>query len=205
VTSRSQARRLFEATLGNPKLYDYAQRRLSGLSELRSRVGRNSGDFRGRVLDIGAGTGNFADVFPADAQYVATDADPAKIERFRMKYPQSEAHVVDGTRLPFEDGSCEHSVCIDVSHHLTDHELERLLAEAARVTRKSFLFVDALWVHNSLVSKALWSVDRGRHPRPRAEVISAIARHFHIEHTEDFRLTHTYLLVRARPSDGQER
>ncbi len=181
----------------NAWVYDRAQEHLSGLGELRSRVRRQAAAFEGSVVDVGAGTGNFADVFPDSVRYVATDVDPAKIARFEKKYPELEAHVADGTSLPFPDGAFDYALCVDVSHHLTDSELEALFAEVRRVVTREFVFLDALWVPSSFASRALWSIDRGRHPRERAALLAALGRHFTVEEVEDFRLTHRYVLVRA--------
>ena len=185
--------------VANAWVYDQVQERVAGLSSLRERVASHVQGFTGSILDVGAGTGNFADLFPPSSRYVGVDPDPVKISRLQQKFPDLEAQVADGTSLPFEAKSFDYAVCIDVSHHLTAGQLEQLFAELARVVRTELLFVDALWMPRSIVSRALWSIDRGRHPRQESTLLAALREKFDANLVEEFRLTHSYLLVRATP------
>lgn len=87
---------------------------------------------------------------------------------------------------------------VALSHHLTDCQLEGALAEAGRVARHRLIFLDALQSPSSPVSRLLWGIDRGSHPRPAEILIAAIERHFHLEQIMRYKVYHRYLLCVAR-------
>jgi SAM-dependent methyltransferase len=187
--------------VSNAWIYDQVQDRIAKLGAIRERVRAEGASFSGSVLDVGAGTGNFLDVLPAQAEYVGIDPDPAKIERLTKKFPEVAALVADGTNLPFDHKSFDYAVCIDVSHHLDASQLRRLVAEAARVTRRELLFIDAIWIPRSAVSRALWAIDRGRFPRSAETMLAALREHFELVSVDYVRFSHRYVIVHAKPLD----
>jgi SAM-dependent methyltransferase len=187
-----------ERILGDPRLYDRVQKTF-GLDRLRARVAPVlAGLEPGTLLDVGAGTANFYPVVPETLEYTALDPDERKLEGIRAKYPQVGTVLASGTSIPLEDDAVDHSLCVDVSHHLPDGELDAFFAEIARVTRRTLVFVDALRKPR-LASRLLWLLDRGSHPRPLAPLRAAIERRFEIERLEEFTIQHAYVLVVARP------
>ncbi len=72
-------------------------------------------DLRGRVLEVGAGTGANFGYYPPEAEVVATDPDPFMLERARKKLVESGARNIEqrqagAASLPFEDASFDHVV-----------------------------------------------------------------------------------------------
>jgi SAM-dependent methyltransferase len=84
-----------------------------------------------RVLEVGAGTGAFAERVHRDlgADVTAVDLSPRMVELARERgVAASEADIQD---LPFEDGVFDCAAALWVLHHVPD--LERGLGELARV------------------------------------------------------------------------
>lgn len=105
------------------------------------------GDLRGRVLEIGAGTGASFPYYPSDAQVVALEPDPfmlARAERRRAqgRFDHIELRQAPAEDLPFEDASFDHVVSTLVL--CTVRDVPRALAEARRVLRPggSFRFFE---------------------------------------------------------------
>ena len=189
-----------ERVLSDPWLYDQIQRRC-GLDETRRRLEPHLADSAGRrVLDVGAGTGNYTALLPRDASYFWLDRDPLKLRRFRAKHPTAKALLSDATHLALASKSVDCTICVALSHHIPDAGLPRLLAEVARVTRTTLIFVDAVERKRSLAAAVLWKLDRGSHPRPAATLLSAISESFAVDHVERYGSQHHYILCVAHPS-----
>jgi len=76
---------------------------------------RLMGEARGRVLEVGAGTGASFSYYPPDAQLTAIEPDPHMLERARKRLvdlgrPDVELHQAPAEQLPFEDASFDHVV-----------------------------------------------------------------------------------------------
>jgi SAM-dependent methyltransferase len=86
---------------------------------------------RGRVLDVGAGEAPWRDLLPVGVEYVGVDADLSG--EFGMRR-QSNIIYYDGKRLPFDDASFDHVLCIEVLEHVPDPST--FLADLKRVLRQ---------------------------------------------------------------------
>jgi SAM-dependent methyltransferase len=191
---------LSERILGNAVLYDAVQR-AAGMERLRRRLSPVLADLEaGALLDVGAGTGAFYDLLPERVKYVALDVNAGKLERLRAKYENVEGVVGSATALPFETRSFDYALCTNVAHHLSDTDFERMVAELERVTRRQLVFVDALRV-NRVVSRFLWKIDRGSHPRSYEELVEGLKSHFATHQAEVFTLRHSYVLFVGAPAD----
>ena len=103
------------------------------LENVRLLVDPRPGD---RVLDIGSAAGavtHFLSTFGCDAAGV--DLSEGGVARARERYPGLRFEVADAAELPFEDGSFDKAVAADVTEHMDDATLRRMLAEARRVLR----------------------------------------------------------------------
>ena len=178
--------------------YDVVQRAL-GLGLVRERVTRLMARAPAAlILDVGGGTGLYVPCLPSSARYVWLDLDPVKLAGFRARHGPRAAILADGSRLPLRDKSVDYVMCINVTHHLDDAQLERLFSEVARVTRGRVALNDALRT-TAWASRLLWMLDGGSHPRPRAALIAALERTHHIESVEDYSRFHQYVLISASP------
>jgi SAM-dependent methyltransferase len=187
--------------LENPRLYDCVQR-AAGARRTSERLSPLLGSFDGSVLDVGAGTGNWSELLPATTRYVALDSDERKLGKLREKYPRAETIRADATAIPVEEDAFAHGLCVALSHHLTDEQLPRLFAELRRVLSRRLVFLDAVRVDSgrgAIRSKAMWSIDRGSHPRHAETLRLVLEREFEIERTETYDVYHRYLLVVASP------
>ncbi len=95
-------------------------------------------DLRGRVLEVGAGTGANFGYYPPEATVVATDPDPFMLERAKNKLAQVGATNIqlrqaNTEQLPFEDRSFDHVVSTLVFCSVPD--VARGLGEIRRVLK----------------------------------------------------------------------
>jgi SAM-dependent methyltransferase len=184
---------LFERILGSARLYEAVQR-AAGLEKLRLRLSPVLGGLGpGRLLDVGAGTGSFYGLLPPHVQYTPLDVDRRKLDRLLDKHPDLDGVAASATALPFDDDSFDYTLCTNVAHHLSDADLELMIAELERVTRRQLVFVDPLRV-NRLASRALWRIDRGSYPRSYDELLGRLTSRFGTEQAEAFTVHHTYLV-----------
>jgi len=108
-----------------------------------------AGGARGRMLDVGCGTGGILLSLAGDADVVGLDSDALPLRFCRDK---GLREVVQGSALalPFADGSFDACVTFDVLEHVDDERL--LLGELRRVLRpggRAVISVPAF--------RALWS------------------------------------------------
>ena len=194
----SKVNSLFERAVGNAVLYDAVQR-AAGLERLKRRLAPSLKRLEpGTLLDVGAGTGSFYTLLPPGVTYVPLDVDPGKLGRLRQKHG-FEGVLASATALPFDDRSFDYALCTNVAHHLTDHELQTMVHELSRVTRRQLVFVDPLRT-NRLASRLLWRIDRGSHPRSYDELVEQLTRRFIRRQAEALTLLHRYILFVGTPS-----
>jgi ubiquinone/menaquinone biosynthesis C-methylase UbiE len=189
---------LSERILGNAVLYDAVQRS-AGMEKLRRYLSPALGRLEpGTLLDVGAGTGAFYQLLPSDVNYVPLDVDPRKLERLRAKHNHLEGIVASATELPLDDGSFDYALCINVAHHLSDPDLDLMLAELGRVVERKLVFVDPLRV-NRIASRLLWAIDRGSYPRSYDQLLERLSTRFVSLQAETFTILHSYVLFVGAP------
>jgi ubiquinone/menaquinone biosynthesis C-methylase UbiE len=190
-------RRLLESE----RLYDLLQLVL-GYRIAARRLQSALGDTRGRVLlDVGGGTGNLIPYLSEGTHYVCLDNDPEKLDRLLRKRPGTMAVLADATRLPFADKSVDETVCVAITHHLSDDALSLLIDELARVTRGRVTVFDPLREERTRRGKLLWRIDRGSFPRTEPELASFLVRSLTPQHQERFAIHHHYLLWAGVPHE----
>src|SRR6266511_1179389 len=98
------------------------------------------------ILDVGGGTGIWRRLWPVDSFYICLDIDRLKLQGINRRYRNDIRLLGDATELPAATDSVDVIMCTAVSHHLSDTSLDRLIAESARVLKKTgtFIFMDAV-------------------------------------------------------------
>jgi len=155
--------RLYDGTWGRvfARVYDtaftLAERR--GLRDVRKElVGRS----KGRVVELGAGTGLNLDHYPADiSELLLTEPDPHMAAKLRKRASSSSLDVsvveVPAENLPFDDASVDTVVSTLVL--CTVHDPHRALLEIARILRPGGTLLFAEHVR-SASARAAWWQDR---------------------------------------------
>jgi SAM-dependent methyltransferase len=151
------------------------------------------------VLDIGAGTGRIRKQLSADCTYYCIDNEGPKLLQLRKAAKGALAILGDATNTPVASSSMDLVLCMAMSHHLSDSELELALLEIRRTLQPGgrLMFVDALWSRHWLPGRILWSLDRGSNPRSKEALLSILTKHVRIIRQEEFRLAHDYMLLLA--------
>lgn len=89
-------------------------------------------------LDVGCGSGYYAEVIPAlgggALNYLGVDYSEAMIERARQRYPAKTFKVADATQLPFDDGSFDIVFNGVALMHILNYPAA--LSEMARVAKR---------------------------------------------------------------------
>ena len=182
--------RLLHSVASHGWVYDRIQD-LVGAREVYRRLGRHlvARPSPHWLLDVGGGTGRTRRVLsdgPATSAWIWKQPKLAQLRRTGRNGVPVQG---DATRMPFRTASVDLVVCVDVSHHLTDGELDVALSEVQRVLHPSgrLVFLDAV-LNERWIGRTLWGLDRGSHPRRAADLRAAVTRAFRIRDEEQFRL-----------------
>jgi ubiquinone/menaquinone biosynthesis C-methylase UbiE len=138
----------------------------------------------GRILDVGTGTGIFAQAFHTKGFEVAgIDANGVMLEVARRLVPEAEFKQARAEAIPYGNGEFDLSF-LGLLLHETDDPVQAL-REARRVSRSRVVVLE--WPY----------VDDGHRPplehRLSVERVLDIAKRAELEHVEHQRLTHTDL------------
>jgi ubiquinone/menaquinone biosynthesis C-methylase UbiE len=190
---------ILEKIVAIPQVYDGVQR-MAGREENYRRLMpfllRAKGE---TLLEAGAGTGEITRILDPTTRYTWLDNDPQKLSGFRRKCPRGLAVLGSVTEIPLARSSMHTTLCVAVSHHLTDQELGKMFAELARVCQKQFIFLDGVEMRSSPVSNFMWRYDRGSYPRTAERLTAMLLEHFVVEETQRYSIFQHYLLFVGRP------
>jgi ubiquinone/menaquinone biosynthesis C-methylase UbiE len=193
---------LLDGIISEPWAFDWAQH-LLGLQEQRRRLAPLLVHTDGQiVLDIGAGTGNYAPLLPDSAKHVGLDIDRKKLQSFMTKGSTRVGLVGDATSICLRDKSVDCALCIALSHHLSDSQMPLVFKELARVVRDRLVFMDAVMDSDSTLSQLLWKCDRGKYPRSIQALHAALQPWFELEQVHEFAVFHRYMMCLGRPRVG---
>jgi ubiquinone/menaquinone biosynthesis C-methylase UbiE len=145
-----KVRRIYDT---DPGAYDRAMS--SGISRriLEARRRKVGEIVRGRVLDVGFGTGISAAYYPPDVSVVGIDASPKMLQIADRTYPAADVLVMDAERLGFADRSFD-SVVFNLCL-CTIPDPERSVREGLRVARPGAPMVFLEHVRSHLLPVAL--------------------------------------------------
>ena len=122
---------------------------------------------RGRVLDVGCGTGVLASrLLELGYEVVGIDPSEGMLRVLRRRAPEARAVQGSGTDLPFEDGEFDTAVSVATMHHIAGPAAVRsTLREMARVVRPGGSVV--VWDHNP--ANPYWPLLMRRVPQDRGD------------------------------------
>ena len=194
---------LLHRVVAQPKVYDLAQL-LAGAKAVRRRLAAQVAAAQTRVaspfvVDIGGGTGAVGEWLSPAAAYCCLDIDPQKLSGFLDRYPGGIGIQADASRIPLADATVDLALCNSVTHHLTDLQLDGMVAETARVLKPAgqLILTDAIWKPTRWPGRLLWHYDRGSFPRRPDVLRDVISRHLSIDHWQHFRVWHEYVITVA--------
>lgn len=140
---------MLDKMLDNPWLWDLSRYFLDltcGLYRKRTAFLNGLGLFKDNpsVLDIGCGTGLFAEI--TQGYYVGIDSNCRNIERAEEKRYKEEKifRCADLSVLRKEKAMFDVILIVDVIHHLNDRECVDLLRTSAEMTRKHLINFDVI-------------------------------------------------------------
>ena len=191
---------LLHRIVAQPLVYDLVQT-LVGAKTVRHRLAARIAPLRtaSLVLDIGGGTGSVGELWSESNRYICLDIDPLKLRGFVAKNPTGTAMLADATSIPLADGKVDVVLCTNVTHHLTDEQLDRMIAESARVLRKggSLVLSDAIWAPSRRVGRMIWKYDRGSNPRTPEVLRAVVSKYLKIATWDQFAVWHEYFIAVA--------
>lgn len=190
---------LVDTIAGHPAVYNLLQD-LAGRRAIQRRVQPWLDRIEGRVLDVGGGTGRYAHRLRPDVRYVCLDLEAQKLRYLRRTIVGSNGLVAEAAALPFAANSFDAALLIGVTHHLSADALRAVIQEIQRVLVPSgrLIMLDAVAAPERLTSRALWSWDRGNHPRIPAMLDASLREFFHVEETVEFNVLHHYVAMSCR-------
>jgi SAM-dependent methyltransferase len=119
---------------------------------------------RGRVLDVGCGTGRFLEALAGEYERVGVDVSVGMLDRARRK--GLDVVQAGADKLPFDDESFDLVTTFAVLHHLIDPDVVRAaLREMARVVRPGGSVI--VWDHNPL--NPYWRILMSRVPQDQGD------------------------------------
>ncbi len=123
----------------------FAQRQSVVLDLLKGTKGK-------RILDLGCGPGLFTSPLSKNNQIVGIDLS---LEMLRLARPDLKPVKGDGTSLPFQNGTFDLVMAIEMLQHLSD--FRSLLEEILRVLRPGGELIISSLNPTSVFHRALWS------------------------------------------------
>jgi SAM-dependent methyltransferase len=127
-----------------------------------------------RVLDVGCGTGRYAELW--GCRYLGVDTDPAYLRYARGRYGARFLRA-DAARLPVRDGTFDAAFCVGVLHHLDDRQVAAMVTGMLRVCRPggAVVLLEPLFPEpgDGPLRRALARLERGRYFR-RYAVLTAL-------------------------------
>ena len=134
------------------------------------------------VLDICCGTGDFVQ---KGKKYTGIDINPFFISFARKKYGNKNTTFIYGNalNLPFPNNYFDASLLVSTLHHFSDPEVERLLKEAKRVTKKLIIIVDLIPYPSNSLKRFFVLLDQGNYVRKEKEKEKIVSRFLKIKST----------------------
>jgi ubiquinone/menaquinone biosynthesis C-methylase UbiE len=189
---------LVDLIAARPVVYDTIQR-VAGRDRIMRVLQPLLDAARGRVLDVGGGTGRIQRRLPRSAKYICVDVELEKLTAITGR-PNATALLADASALPLADDSVDTALMIGVVHHLPLPLAPAVCREIARVLSPGgrLIMLDAVWAPRRLMGRLLWAADRGSFPRTPEAIETLFSEHFDVLDRNAFAVLHEYRLMTCR-------
>ena len=129
------------------------------------------------VLDVGCGTGEHSTL--AKGEYLGIDLDNNYIELATEKFgtANKKFRTLDLNTLRPSDKKYDVGLLIDLTHHISDKELESLLKKLGTVINETIVICDPIKQHPAnLLGRCMTFLDRGHFIRPKNDLLSLVKK-----------------------------
>ena len=139
------------------------------------------------VLDIGCGTGDFADAVPSKTNYLGVDINKQYIMFANDKYASKQKKFLlqDVREKSFyKNKKFDGVLLVSMMHHLSNKELQELLPIVKKIVKKTVIVADIIPDPPGFLRKLMVKFDQGKYIRPQKEKIAILKKYFKIVRTE---------------------
>ncbi len=188
-----------------PQIYDFVQRifllgRTRALNLIENMVKSTS---RGRVLDVGCGTGKLADMFESD--YHGIDLN---VKYLTHKSGKGRQFVCgNAVMLPFKDNAFDFVFSVFFFHHIDREGTSEVFKEMIRVGKADSTMLVIDWFRPEgkfdLLGRMVSALDRGKHGRCKETFIRELQDYFDIidVHSIDYSYPYNYYAFMLKAKD----
>lgn len=164
-------------TLRHPKVYNACQRILSiiafGNKGIENFLRHSLGDTDGTVLDVGCGTGRYADIF--GDRYTGIDYNEEYIDYARKNH-KGNFFTASSSEIKKLNKKFDFVLSINTLHHLSDAEVKEAVRQMKDIAGKKILVIDPVYPAKwNFLGYLLFSLDRGEHTRTYGQLFSLLA------------------------------
>ena len=147
--------------------------------ELRNAIVPEKGS---KVLDVGCGTGEFALLFDNSIDYTGIDMNLGFLDYASNLYKNQNKKFVqmDATKMSFKKSEFDISLLLSFIHHFSEEDLDKILKEVNRITKKSIFVLEPVPRKYNLLSRIVYALDRGDFIRKKEEQLKILDKYFNV-------------------------